>query len=98
MAPVPDARMDDLDPQAIAEYRRLRALTNPQAEELGYDNPDMLEALSAARRVDNALKPTLAGIVLFGKPMALRRVFPGLRIDYIRVVGAQGGGAPGAGV
>ena len=89
MAPVPDARMDDLDPQAIAEYRRLRALTNPQAEELGYDNPDMLEALSAARRVDNALKPTLAGIVLFGKPMALRRLFPALRIDYIRVVGTQ---------
>ena len=89
MAPVPDARMDDLDPQAIAEYRRLRTLTNPQAEELGYDNPDMLEALSAARRVDNALKPTLAGIVLFGKPMALRRLFPALRIDYIRVVGTQ---------
>lgn len=89
MAPVPDARMDDLDPQAVAEYRRLRALTNPQAEELGYDNPDMLEALSAVRRVDGTLKPTLAGIVLFGKPMALRRLFPALRIDYIRVVGTQ---------
>ena len=89
MAPVLDARMDDLDSQAIAEYRRLRALANPQAEELGYDNPDMLEALSAVRRVDNELKPTLAGIVLFGKPMALRRLFPALRIDYIRVVGTQ---------
>jgi len=89
MAPVPDARMDDLDPQAVAEYRRLRALTNPQAEELGYDNPDMLEALSAVRRVDGTLKPTLAGIVLFGKPIALRRLFPALRIDYIRVVGTQ---------
>lgn len=89
MAPVPDARMDDLDPQTIAEYRRLRALANPQAEELGYDNPDMLEALSAVRRVDDTLKPTLAGIVLFGKPMALRRLFPALRIDYIRVVGTQ---------
>lgn len=44
MAPVPDARMDDLDPQAIAEYRRLRALANPQAEELGYDNPDIAGA------------------------------------------------------
>jgi ATP-dependent DNA helicase RecG len=89
MAPVPDACMDDLDPQAIAEYRRLRTLANPQAEELGYNTPDMLEALSAVRRVDKALKPTLAGIVLFGKPMALRRLFPALRIDYIRVVGTQ---------
>ena len=89
MAVIPDARMEDFDPQAIAEYRRLRAMANPRAEELGYDNPDMLEALSAARRVDGALKPTLAGIVLFGKPLALRRLFPALRIDYIRVAGTQ---------
>lgn len=89
MAIVPDARMEDFDPQAIAEYRRLRAQANPQAEELGYENPDMLEALSAVRRVDGGLKPTLAGIVLFGKPLALRRLFPALRIDYIRVVGTQ---------
>ncbi|MBI5897612.1 MAG: putative DNA binding domain-containing protein [Rhodocyclales bacterium] len=89
MAIVPDARMEDFDPAAIAEYRRLRAQANPQAEELGYENPDMLEALSAVRRVDGGLKPTLAGIVLFGKPLALRRLFPALRIDYIRVIGTQ---------
>lgn len=89
MGVVPDARLEDLDPQAITEYRRLRALVNPQAEELGYDNHDMLEALSALRRVDGELKPTLAGIVLFGKPIALRRLFPALRVDYIRVVGTQ---------
>lgn len=34
MAPILDARMDDLDSQAIAEYRRLRASVKPQAEEL----------------------------------------------------------------
>jgi len=89
MAIVPDARIEDFDLQAIAEYRRLRAQVNPQAEELGYENPDMLEALSAVRRVDGGLKPTLAGIVLFGKPLALRRLFPALRIDYIRVIGTQ---------
>ena len=81
--------MDDFEPQAVAEYRRLRALVNPQAEELTYANDDMLEALSAARQVGNELKPTLAGIVLFGKPLALRRLFPALRIDYVRVVGTQ---------
>ncbi|MFZ2392279.1 MAG: ATP-binding protein [Rhodoferax sp.] len=89
MAPIADARMDDFEPQAVAEYRRLRALVNPQAEELVYGNDDMLEALSAARRIGNDLKPTLAGIVLFGKPLALRRLFPALRIDYVRVVGTQ---------
>lgn len=89
MAPIADARMEDFEPQAVAEYRRLRALVNPQAEELAYANDEMLEALSAARRVGNELKPTLAGIVLFGKPLALRRLFPALRIDYVRVVGTQ---------
>ena len=89
MSVIPDARLDDLDPQAIIEYRRLRALTNPQAEELTYSDQDMLEALGALRRVDGEFKPTVAGIVLFGKPIALRRLFPALRIDYIRIVGTQ---------
>ena len=94
MVPIADARMADFDPQAIAEYRRLRALANPQAEELAYDNDDMLEALSAVRRVGSVLQPTLAGLVLFGKTMALRRLFPALRIDYVRVVGTQWVGDP----
>jgi ATP-dependent DNA helicase RecG len=89
MVPVADARMDDFEPSAIAEYRRLRALVNPHAEELAYSNDDLLVALSAARHVGVDLKPTVAGLVLFGKPMALRRLFPALRIDYVRVVGTQ---------
>jgi ATP-dependent DNA helicase RecG len=78
---LPDARVDDFDPAAIAAYRRDRARINPQAEELAYGDEDMLEALGAMRRVDGALQPTLAGIVLFGKPM--------VRIDYIRVPGNE---------
>lgn len=89
MSVIPDARLDDIDLQALVEYRRLRAVTNPQAEELTYSDQDMLEALGALRRVDGEFKPTVAGIVLFGKPMALRRLFPALRIDYIRIVGTQ---------
>jgi ATP-dependent DNA helicase RecG len=84
-----DARMDDFEPAAIAEYRRVRARLNPQAEELDYGDNDLLEALGAVRRVDDRLQPTLAGIVLFGKSMALRRLMPMLRIDYIRVAGTE---------
>jgi ATP-dependent DNA helicase RecG len=86
---LPDARLDDFDPAAIAAYRRDRARINPQAEELAYGDEDMLEALGAVRRVDGALQPTLAGIVLFGKPLALRRLLPMVRIDYIRVPGNE---------
>ncbi|MDD3761634.1 MAG: ATP-binding protein [Acidithiobacillus sp.] len=84
-----DARADDFDPTAIAAYRRERARINPQAEELDYGDEDMLEALGALKRVDGALQPTLAGIVLFGKPLALRRLLPMVRIDYIRVPGNE---------
>lgn len=84
-----DARLDDFDPAAIAAYRRERARINPQAEELDYGDEDMLEALGALRRVDGQLHPTLAGIVLFGRPLALRRLLPAVRIDYIRVPGNE---------
>lgn len=86
---LPDARMDDFDPAAVATYRRERARINPQAEELAYGDEDMFEALGMLRRVDGRLQPTLAGIVLFGKPIALRRLLPMVRIDYIRVPGNE---------
>ncbi|GHU28794.1 transcriptional regulator [Betaproteobacteria bacterium] len=84
-----DARPDDFDPAAVAVYRRERARINPRAEELDYSDEDMLEALGALRRVEGQLRPTLAGIVLFGKPLALRRLLPAVRIDYIRVPGNE---------
>lgn len=86
---LPDARLDDFDPTAVAAYRRERARINPQAEELDYGDEDLFEALGALRRVDGRLQPTLAGIVLFGKPLALRRLLPMVRIDYIRVPGNE---------
>jgi ATP-dependent DNA helicase RecG len=86
---LPDARLDDFDPAAIAAYRRERARINPQAEELAYADEDMLEALGALRRVDGQSHPTLAGILLLGKPMALRRMLPMAKIDYIRVPGME---------
>jgi len=84
-----DARLDDFDPAALKEYRRERARINPRAEELGYTDEELLEALGAVRRVAERLQPTLAGIVLFGKSIALRRLMPMLRIDYIRVAGTE---------
>ena len=84
---LPDARPDDFDPSAVAAYRRERTRINPQAEELAYGDEDMLEALGMLRRVDGKLQPTLAGMLLFGKPMALRRMLPMAKIDYIRVPG-----------
>lgn len=88
-----DADMGDIDPAALDDYRQLRRAVNPDAEELGWSNDDLLRSLGCAKREDGQvsgqLKPTVAGIVLFGSSMALRRCFPMMRIDYIRVPGRQ---------
>lgn len=84
-----DADMSDIDPAAIDDYRQQRRAINPDAEELAWSNDDLLRALGCAKRENGQLKPTVAGIVLFGSTMALRRCFPMMRIDYIRVPGRQ---------
>lgn len=86
---VPDATLDDFSGEAIDDYRRTRAETNPDAEELRWSDEELLESLGCARRVDGQLAPTVAGIMLFGKPQALRRLYPMTRADYIRVPGKE---------
>lgn len=86
----PDTTLEDLNPEAIDEYRRARAETNPDAEELGWSDHDLLQALGAIRRdAKGEWRPTIAGIVLFGTPIALRRCLPMMRVDYIRVPGRE---------
>lgn len=88
-AVLPDAGMDDIDPAAVDDYRQQRRAINPDAEELTWSNDDLLRALGCAKRDNGQLRPTVAGLVLFGSTMALRRCFPMMRIDYIRVPGRQ---------
>jgi ATP-dependent DNA helicase RecG len=85
-----DGDLDELDPETIAEYRRLKGLTNPGAEELQWSDPDLLRALRCADKDSHGvLRPTVAGMLLFGKPTGLRRHFPMMRVDYIRVPGKK---------
>lgn len=86
---IPDADLSDIDPAAIGDYRQQRRAINPDAEELAWSDDDLLRSLGCAKRDNGQLKPTVAGIVLFGSTMALRRCFPMMRIDYIRVPGRQ---------
>jgi len=86
---VMDAGIDDLDSEAIAVYRRRRASRDPAAAELTYDDPNLLLAISAAANVHGTLRPTIAGLMLFGSRAALRRIFPMHRVDYIRVPGRE---------
>lgn len=87
---VPDGTFDDFSPDALADYRQSRRDTNPDAEELRWSDEDLLQALGCVRlNADGKWQPTVAGLVLFGKPVALRSIFPMTRVDYIRVPGRE---------
>lgn len=86
---VASADLDDIDPAAIDDYRKTRARVNPEAEELNYSDHDLLRALRCVEKQNGELRPTVAGILLFGSKMALRRLFPSLKIDYTRVPGRE---------
>ena len=90
--PLKEASLEELESQAIDTYRRLRKEANPNASELSYSDRDLLNALFAiARHPDRRDEdvPTIAGMLLFGKEMALRRYFPMHRVDYIVVQGRE---------
>lgn len=86
---LPDTSMADFSPEAIADYRKVRAEANADAEELRWSDEELLESLGCARRHAGTLTPTVGGLLLFGKPQALRRVYPMTRVDYIRVPGKE---------
>jgi ATP-dependent DNA helicase RecG len=84
------ATLSDIDRTAVKEYRRTRGELNPLAEELRLNMPDLLTSIGALQRTKSReLAVTRAGLLLFGKPSALRRFMPTARIDYIIVAGQQ---------
>lgn len=86
---VPGADEGDIDPEAIGVYRRSRANADPDAEELRWSDAELLWALGCAGKEHGRLAPTVAGLLLFGTTGALRRHFPMMRVDYIRVPGQE---------
>jgi ATP-dependent DNA helicase RecG len=86
---VASTTLDDLDPAAISEYRRIRELISPSAAELRFSDKELLYSLAATTREGGLEVPTIAGLMLFGTQAALRRNFPSTRVDYIRVPGRE---------
>lgn len=80
---------DDVDEAAIERYRSLREKVNPHAEELNYKDTDLLRSLGCLQINDKGRQLTFAGLLVFGKSMAQRRLIPSVRVDYIRVPGNE---------
>lgn len=85
-----DTDLDDIDENAVRYYRKLREEANPDAEELKYSDIDLLRSLKAiVKDKEGNWRLTNAGLLVFGKQMALRREMPAVRVDYIRVSGTE---------
>jgi ATP-dependent DNA helicase RecG len=65
--PVRDATMDDLDRVKLEDYLTGLKRTRPQASYLNQPFEQVLKQLRIVRDVDGVLRPTLAGLLVFGK-------------------------------
>ncbi len=86
--PVKGITIDAVDENAMQRYRSLRGKVNPAAEELTYNDGDLLQSLGCTNR-EKPNELNIAGLLLFGKSSIHRSTFPMLRVDYIRVPGNQ---------
>ena len=84
--PVKGITISQVDEQAIKRYRVLREKANPTAEELAFDDTELLQSLGCVDR-EKPDELNLAGLMLFGTSAAHRKTYPMLRVDYIRVPG-----------
>jgi len=84
--PVKGTTLADVDENALKRYRTLREKVNPAAEELTYNDSELLEALGCVNK-ENPNELNIAGLLLFGSSKIQRSTFPMLRADYIRVPG-----------
>lgn len=80
-----DAELEDLAEDSIELYRKYRSDLNPLAEELHYSNIELLRSINAIKKKNGEFFVTYTGLLTFGSKMALRRVLPMVRVDYIRV-------------
>ena len=87
---LPDVSWEDIDPAAIAAYRRRRMEVGPGAAELELNDEELLRALNCLVRRNRVNYPNVAGLLLFGTKAALRRLLPiDARVDYVMTEGPE---------
>ncbi len=87
---VENATFEDFEPEAIKRYRYERAKVKADASELAYGDEDLLKAVRAIETEKGMTAPTIGGLLLFGKQMSIRRLFPLMnQIDYMLIEGRE---------
>jgi ATP-dependent DNA helicase RecG len=87
---VENSSFGDFEPEAIKRYRFERAKIKSDATELHYSDEDLLKAVRAIETEKGITAPTMGGLLLFGKHMSIRRLFPlKNQVDYMLVEGRE---------
>lgn len=86
---VEDSSLEDISDEALRQYRSYRSKVNPHAEELSYTDKELLRALNCIKIVNERELLTVAGLVVFGKKRALRRLMPMMRVDYLHAPSSE---------
>jgi ATP-dependent DNA helicase RecG len=82
---VGEASLDDLDDDLVSRYlERIRA-SRPGARHLNATRPEVLTGLHVAARDGETVRPTLAGLLMFGKYP--QEFFPQIRITFVQFYG-----------
>ena len=84
--PVKFSSFADVDERAVQRYRQMRKKVDPEAVELDYETPELLSALGCTSK-ENPQELNMAGILLFGNELAIKRACARARVDYIRILG-----------
>jgi ATP-dependent DNA helicase RecG len=82
-----DAELDDLDAEKLEEYLAVLRRSRPKARYLDGAHDDVLARLRIVNRVDGVLRPTLAGLLIFGKYP--QEFAPQLVITFLQYYGVE---------
>ena len=74
--------MGDLNSESIEAFRNMLMVRNPTSEWLSQPIEEFLRLIGAARRDDGVMRPTIAGLIMFGNDYAIMPEVPGFFLDY----------------
>ena len=74
--PLLESSLEDFDPLEVERLRQLVTTYNGEKNLLDLTDEDLFKALGLVRELNNALYPTITGILLIGKVEAIKRHVP----------------------
>jgi len=86
---IPGTKLEDVDKKTIESFRNLRKLIKPDAPELLFNDYELLKAYDLLASDGNTINA--AGLLLFGQESIVKRHFPAMLLDIIRIKGTEWG-------